>query len=153
MKIDWDSIEDLGEISDRKLATRLGVSQSAVCTARTRRGIPPVTPTTRRGIDWDAVEDLGESSDSDIAKRLDVSVRAVRSARARRAPRASGELLIAQANGVYTPVSLEGATSATVCCRLVIAYCDGSERFIDIDKLYVAEIDASRINQAIKGQQ
>ena len=39
--IDWDSVDDLGEVPDSVIAERFGVSTTAVLNARKRRNIPP----------------------------------------------------------------------------------------------------------------
>jgi hypothetical protein len=85
LKIDWDK-EPLGEISDRKIANRIGCAPSAVFRARTARGIPPCPQVDRyrqKGIDWDN-EPLGEVHDSVLSEKHGVSRHAVYMARKKR---------------------------------------------------------------------
>lgn len=42
--IDWDSVVDLGKVTDREVAERHGVSCASVCAARNRRGITARDP-------------------------------------------------------------------------------------------------------------
>lgn len=92
--IDWDAVDDLGKVSDRVIAERLGISISTVMKTRKRRGIP-AAPFPQEGTDWASVPDLGITPDEDIALRLGVTRSAVGAARVRRgitAPRVlSGE--------------------------------------------------------------
>jgi hypothetical protein len=75
--IDWSKIEDLGKISDRIIAKRLGVHHTTVTYQRSVLGIPKF----KRGIDWSNVLDLGEVYDIEIAKRLNCCIELVRKAR------------------------------------------------------------------------
>ena len=77
-RIDWDA-QPLGKLSDPELAKKLGVTPSAVCRARQRRGISAKFVS----IDWDA-QPLGKLSDPELAKKLGVTPPAVRKARLRR---------------------------------------------------------------------
>ena len=80
--IDW-SKQPLGEISDNALAKKLGVTPSAVLSARRTRKIKShVKRGSPHEIDW-SKQPLGEISDTKIAKTLGVSVGSVRYNRTR----------------------------------------------------------------------
>lgn len=81
--IDWDA-QPLGDVTDREIAERLGVTATAVTYARIKRGIPAYAQrTSPLGIEWDA-EPLGQEPDGTIAERLGVHVATVRYARTTR---------------------------------------------------------------------
>jgi len=76
--VDWDK-QPLGEVPDRELSERLGVSVQSVHLARKVRGVDPCV----RTIDWDK-QPLGDGPDAILAEKLGVSVSAVCKARLRR---------------------------------------------------------------------
>jgi hypothetical protein len=81
-QIDW-SVQPLGEVQDKVLADRLGVSTKLVRSHRVKFGIPRYSGPRKcriSGIDWDAELRLSES-DSETAGRLGVSRRSVARAR------------------------------------------------------------------------
>jgi len=81
--IEWDK-QPLGQVTDKKLADKLGVSESAVCQARNRRGIPGTRECRKKiNIDWD-LQPLGEEFDSVIARKLGVDPTTVSAARKKR---------------------------------------------------------------------
>lgn len=75
--IDWSEIEDLGKVSDKNIAKRLGINRTTVAYHRRVLGIPKL----KKGIDWSNVLDLGKVYDIEIAKRLNCCVEHVRKAR------------------------------------------------------------------------
>lgn len=81
--IDWDS-QPLGQVTDKEVADKLGVSESAVCQARKRRGIPGTRECRKKiNIDWDS-QPLGKEFDSVIARELNVDPTTVGAARNKR---------------------------------------------------------------------
>jgi DNA-binding transcriptional regulator YdaS (Cro superfamily) len=77
-RVDWDSckVKLLGTASDAQIATRLGVTKTAVRQQRVKRAIPPFGKTraelnhdwTQKQLEW-----LGKLSDAEIARRIGVS--------------------------------------------------------------------------------
>lgn len=81
--IEWDK-QPLGQVTDQELADKLGVSVSAVCKARNRRGIPGTRECRKKiNIDWDS-QPLGKEFDSVIARELGVDPTTVSAARKKR---------------------------------------------------------------------
>ena len=77
--IDWDNVP-LGERQDKELACKLGVSATAVCLQRRKRGIPRCGK--KKKINWDKVS--FNKQDKELALDLGVSAPAVRQARIKR---------------------------------------------------------------------
>lgn len=78
----WFAVEDFGQVPDRVIAKRLGVSEGAVRYQRRLRDIEPYAPHKRaKGIDWDSVDNLGEVPDDMVAWQQECSETAVRRAR------------------------------------------------------------------------
>lgn len=71
-RIDWDTVPDLGSVSDSIIAKRLGVTKQAVHGARKARGIKAARPKAA-DIDWAAITDMGIVSDPVIAARIGVA--------------------------------------------------------------------------------
>jgi hypothetical protein len=82
-KVDWDTVEDLGQTTDIEIAKRLGVSSYKVRTERRARGIPRCKPPKSEGYDWDSLP-LGEVSDADIARKYGLKPTSIGTARRRR---------------------------------------------------------------------
>lgn len=78
-RINWDKIDDLGKTSCRKIAQRLGCSDTLVLLACNKRNIK----LKGKHINWKAIPDLGKIWDLTIAKRLGVAQTTVSSARRR----------------------------------------------------------------------
>ncbi|MDD9940640.1 MAG: hypothetical protein OXU20_06220 [Myxococcales bacterium] len=77
----WEAVDDLGQVEDRVVAERLGVTITSVHRARKKLGIPAANPTPR--VDWKGVADLGAVPDNVIAKKLGVHPKTVARARGR----------------------------------------------------------------------
>lgn len=77
--INWDEVDDLGEISPRQIAQRFGCSQALVRLACKARNIEIKT----KLINWNTITDLGKTWDLTIAKRLGIKTAVVSRARAR----------------------------------------------------------------------
>ena len=81
-EINWDE-QPLGEVTDKQLAVKLGVTAQAVCKARNRRGIPGTRAArSQLKIDW-SKQPLGIEFDAEIARRLGVDAKTVTTARKR----------------------------------------------------------------------
>ncbi len=80
--IDWDA-QPLGEVLDRELADRLGVTNGSVALQRRKRGISSVFSKRYVHIDWD-IQPLGELSDNALAEQLGVHYRIVKEEREKR---------------------------------------------------------------------
>lgn len=80
MEINWTE-QPLGQVADREIADRLGITHARVQRARRERNIPsPQIGEGEKGIDW-TEQPLGQVPDSEIARELRISREMVRDAR------------------------------------------------------------------------